>query len=52
MSKNQNLKYFSQKEGRCDHKLILWSGHQKNNFKIVSITFFGQNWVVAFFWRF
>ena len=40
MSKIENLKYFAQKVGSCDHNLILWSGYQKNNFQNVSIIFF------------
>jgi hypothetical protein len=52
MSKNENLKYFAQKAGRCDHNSFLWSGHKKNNFQNVSIKFFGQKFYVVHFCRF
>ena len=38
--KIEMAKYFAQKAGLCDHILILWSGYQKNNLKIVTIIFF------------
>ena len=36
--KNQNT--FLKKPKLCDHILILWSGHRKNNAKFVTIIFF------------
>jgi len=36
----ENPKTVSQKTQVCDHNSFFWSGHRKNNFKIVMIIFF------------
>jgi hypothetical protein len=40
MSKNENPKYFMKKYEFCEHIEKLASGHQKNNFKNVTIIFY------------
>jgi len=39
MSKNEKSKYKPAKKLFCDHKLILWYTHRKNNFQFVIVIF-------------
>jgi hypothetical protein len=41
---NKKAQIFYEKVVTCDHKLILWSGDRKNNFKFVMILFFSENY--------